>query len=84
MSRRTTGTFLIGISAILYATRYLTAAIFGSGMMGWNQENFRALLYYVGTDLVIWGMVALVFGVVYILWAEIDAFRISKKEPNSQ
>jgi hypothetical protein len=72
MSRRTTGTMLLFTSALLYAIRYLAAAIFGSGMMGWNTENFQALLYYVGSDLVIWSVVALVFGIIYLLWAELE------------
>jgi hypothetical protein len=76
MSRRTTGTVLLLISALLYSTRYLSAAIFGSGMMGWSAENFQALLQYIGPQLSNWSLVALIFGVGYILWAEVEVIRI--------
>ena len=79
MSRRITGTLLLFIAAILYATRYLTAAIFGSGMVGWSTENFQALLQYVGSDLVIWSLIALVFGIIYLLWAELEQAGVIKK-----
>jgi len=39
MPRRIYGILLLIVSALLYATRYLTAAIFGSGMMGWSTER---------------------------------------------
>jgi hypothetical protein len=58
MSRRTTGTLLLLISALLYSTRYLSAGIFGSGMMGWSAENFQALLQYIGPQLSNWSLVA--------------------------
>jgi hypothetical protein len=77
MSRRTTGTMLLAVSALLYIARYVAAAIFGSGMMGWSSENFRALMQYVGPDLTHWSAAALVFGVLY-LWAEVDAIKHSK------
>ena len=78
MSRRTTGTILLGIAAILFVARYLAAAIFGTGMMGWSAENFRALLQYVGPDLTTWSIAALVLGVLYLLWAEAEAIKHSK------
>ena len=80
MSRRTTGTVFLAISALLNTARYLTAAIFGSGMMSWSTENFQALLQYVGSDLVIWSAVALVFGVLYLLWAELEHAGLGKND----
>lgn len=79
MSKRITGTMLLFIAALLYATRYLAAAIFGSGMMGWSSENFKALLQYVGSDLVTGSIVALVFGIIYLLWAELEQAGVIKK-----
>jgi len=78
MTRRTTGTLLLVISAMLYSARFLAAAIFGSGMMGWSTENFQALLQYVGPDLTHWSLAALVFGVLYLIWAEVEAIKKSK------
>jgi hypothetical protein len=84
MSKRTTGTILLFIAALLYATRYIAAAIFGSGMLGWSAENFQALLQYVGSDLTTWSIVALVLGVVYVLWAEVEVIWISRKGSHFQ
>jgi hypothetical protein len=78
MSRRTTGTILLGIAATLFVARYLVAAIFGTGMMGWSAENFRALLQYVGPELTHWSLAALVIGVLYLLWAEVESMKKSK------
>lgn len=74
MSRRTTGTVLLLISALLYATRYLSAAIFGSSLANnWSKELFDAMLQYVGQGLPTWGLIALIAGVGYLLWAEVEA-----------
>lgn len=72
MSRRTTGTFLLVIAAILYMSRYLTAAIFGSSTQGWNADFFNALLRYVGNNLVVWSLAALILGLIYMIWAEVE------------
>ncbi len=78
MSRRTTGTALLSISAILYATRYLSAAIFGSSIQNWNQNLFNAMLEYVGQGPVIWSIIALIAGIIYLVWAEVEAFLKSR------
>lgn len=74
MSRRTTGTFLLLIASILYAARYLTAAIFGSSTLGWSAEFYNSMLRYVGRGSVIWSLVALIVGLVYLVWAEVEGF----------
>jgi hypothetical protein len=78
MSRRTTGVALIGVAALLYATRYLSAAIFGSGVSSWNSQLFNAMLEYVGDGPQTWALVALLAGVAYLVWAEYEAW----KQPN--
>jgi hypothetical protein len=75
MSRRTTGVALIAIATVLYCTHFLTAAIFGSGINTWNADLFNAMRQYIGNGLTRWSTVALVVGVIYLAWAEIDAFR---------
>jgi hypothetical protein len=75
MSRRTTGISFIIISAFLYATRFVAAAIWGSGFSSWNTENFLALLGYVDQGLTTWSVVALVVGLIYLAWGEIEAIR---------
>lgn len=77
MSRRTTGMMLIVVSAILFCTRYLTAAIFGSSHTTWSKELFIALLQYVGPGLIIWSLVALVFGLSFLIWAEFETKQIN-------
>jgi hypothetical protein len=75
MSRRTTGIAFIGIAALMYVTRFLSAAIWGQGFSTWNTENFRSLLGYVDQGLTTLSIIALIVGAVYILWAEISASR---------
>jgi hypothetical protein len=79
MSRRTTGTILLLISALLYSTRYLAAAIFGSRMMGWSAENFQALMVYLGPNLTFWSIAALILGLGYLLWSEVEVIWNSKQ-----
>jgi len=72
MSRRMAGVSLIAISALLFSTRYLSAAIFGSGVSSWNSELFQAMLTYVGNELVTLSGMALIGGILYLVWAELD------------
>lgn len=71
MTKRSTANTLLVIAALLFAARYLAAAIFGSGMVGWSAEIFNALLQYVGSGLHTAALVALVAGVAYLIWAEL-------------
>jgi hypothetical protein len=80
MPRRTTGTLLLGISALLYSTRYLSAAIFGSSLTTWNAKLFNAMLQSVGTELVTLSLIALIAGLAYLVWAEIEAWRSSNQD----
>jgi hypothetical protein len=73
MSRRTTGALLILVSSVLYSTRYLAAAIFGSSLQNWSTDLFNAMLRHVGQGLVAWSLIALVAGLSYLVWAEFEA-----------
>ena len=75
MSRRTSGTILLLISGILYATRYVSAAIFGSSFTSWSTNIFNSLLQYLGKGLISWSTAALIVGIIYLVWAEIEALR---------
>jgi hypothetical protein len=70
MSHRATGVLFIVVAALLYATRYIAAAIFGSGVSSWNSELFQAMLSYVGDGPAFWALLALIVGVAYLIWAE--------------
>ena len=72
MSRRTTGMGFIFVAAMLYAVRFIAAAIYGSGMPGsWSNELFRGLLQYVDQGLTTFSIIALAAGVLYLVWAEL-------------
>lgn len=79
MPRRITGALLIATSAILYVSRYLTAAIYSSSFPGWSRDMFQNMLEYVGQGPVIWSVVALVSGIIYLLWAEVEEVLKSRK-----
>jgi hypothetical protein len=72
MNKRTTGVGLLAIAAFLYATRYIAAAIFGSGIASFSTELFRSMLQYVGIAPLIWSILAAIAGVAYLVWAESD------------
>lgn len=72
MNKRTAGVGLLAIAAFLYATRYIAAAIFGSGIASFSTELFRSMLQYVGIAPLVWSTLAAIAGVAYLVWAEID------------
>ncbi len=75
MSRRGVGVTFISIAAFLYGMRYLSAAIFGSGVKSWDKNLFNSMLDYVGPNLTIWAIVALVVGIIYLIWGEMNSRR---------
>ena len=72
MSRRSTGTILIAVSAFLYAAHFVAAAIFGSGLSSWDTGLFRAMLQYTDQGLDTASLVSLIAGVLYLGWAELS------------
>lgn len=72
MNKRGTGVAFIAIAALLFISRYIAAAIFGSGVASWNEDLFAAMLGYVGTPLLILSIISLIFGIGYLVWAEIS------------
>ena len=57
------GISLLLISAMLFCTRYLSAAIYLSNTASWSRELFAGGLYYVGNELLYLSIVALVLGI---------------------
>jgi len=78
MNRRGTGIFFILIASFLYCTKFLTAAIFGSGVMSWSYDLYHVMLDYVGNSLNVWSLLSLLVGLFYLVWAELDSLRNSK------
>ncbi|MCM3626156.1 hypothetical protein M3194_02090 [Paenibacillus glycanilyticus] len=72
MQRRTVGVILLCISAFLYGIRYLSAAIFGSGVTSWNRQLFDEMLESVGNGPLIMSLIALIAGVGYLIFAEVE------------
>ena len=67
MNNKGVGAVFCLIAALLTAARYLTAAIFMSGVASWDSELFRAGLDYIGPALPTAAYVALTAGVVFLL-----------------
>lgn len=75
MNRRAAGVNLLAIAAGLYASRYVSAAIFGSNVGSWDAALFGAMLQYVGTPLQTLSILAAAAGVAYLVWAEVGERR---------
>lgn len=71
MSKRAAGIGLIAISAFLYGIRYLSAGVFGSNLQSWSPGLFNAMLNSVGNGPTTASIIALIGGVIYLVWAEI-------------
>ena len=72
MNKRATGVLFICVAAFLYATRYISAAIYMSGTVSWNAELFSQGLEYVGSPLLILSIISLLVGCIYLFFAETD------------
>jgi hypothetical protein len=65
------GVSFLMITAFLYATRFISAVFWGSGVSTWNAELYQTMLGYVDQGLTTWSIVGLAIGLTYLLWAEI-------------
>ncbi|WP_211344386.1 hypothetical protein [Paenibacillus lentus] len=79
MHRRTTGMLLIMIAALLYGTRYLAAAIYGSSSPVWSTDHFNDMLNYIGNGPIIFSTIALLLGITYLLVAELEGTSMRKQ-----
>ncbi|MBD8036679.1 hypothetical protein H9635_07990 [Solibacillus sp. A46] len=79
MNKRGTGVAFIAIAAFLFSAKYISAAIFGSGVLSWNEELFNAMLTNVGSPLNVGSIIALIIGIAYLAWGEYEEFK-SKKQ----
>ena len=70
MNRRGVGAIFCLISAILFSARYMTAAMFMSGVVSWDESLFAGGLEYVGSPLLVLSIISLIVGIVYLLWEE--------------
>ena len=72
MNKRGTGTIFCLIGSLLFATRYITAAIFMSNTASWDATLFEASLKYQGNGLLVFSIISLIIGILYLVWAEIE------------
>lgn len=79
MSKRGSGVAFIAIAAILFSAKYISAAIFGSGVSSWDEGLFNVMLSNVGTPLNTYSLISLGIGIVYIAWGEYEEF-VTKKQ----
>ena len=66
MNNKGVGAVFCLIASILMAARYVTAAIFMSGISTWSSEMFQTSLDYIGPALPIAAIAALIVGVVFL------------------
>ena len=72
MNRRGTGAIFCLMGSLLFAARYITAAIFMSNTSSWDSMLFAAGLEYQGDGLLIFSVISVIIGAVYLVWAEIE------------
>jgi hypothetical protein len=77
MSRRAVGFGFCAIAAFFFGLRYLIAALLFVGMQPGevNTDTLDLFLTYTGDTLVRASILALIVGVAFLIWAEIDARR---------
>lgn len=69
MNKRYTGLGFCFIAAFLFASRYISAAILGSGNLI-DEQSFEAMLVNIGTPLLFASIISLVLGIVYLILGE--------------
>lgn len=75
MSKRAAGVAFCAIAALLYVTLYLAAGMVASGSEGTATVTvFRTILGYDSGPPVRLSLGALVAGIVYLAWAEYEAW----------
>lgn len=79
MSKRGTGVAFIAIAALLFSSKYISAAIFGSGILEWHKDLFNEFLSYVGSPLSICSIISLIIGIAYIAWGEYEEYKMKKQ-----
>ncbi len=81
MTKRGAGVAFIAISAFLISSKYISASIFGSGVLSWDKSLYEAMLYYVGDTLSNFSLLAFIIGLAYIVWGEFEDWK-SKNNNN--
>ena len=80
MNNKGVGAIFCLIASILTAARYMTAAVFMSGVSSWNRELFQDGLNYTGPALKWAAIVALIVGVAFLGIGVYQDFKNSEKK----
>lgn len=72
MNKRGTGAIFCLTGGLLFAARYIAAAIFMSNVSSWDSMLFAAGLEYQGYGLLVFSAVNMIAGIIYLVWAEIE------------
>lgn len=75
MTKEIIGSVFILISAILYSTKFLVAAIVGANSKVWDKKEFAQFLSYTPNSLNICIYICLIVGVIYFVWSFVDRFK---------
>lgn len=78
MNNKGVGAVFCLISAILMSVRYLSAAIFMSGVTALDAALFSAGLEYVGAPLKIVSVIALLVGIAFLGYGLYQDFKTNK------
>ena len=79
MNNKGIGAVFCLISAIMISAKYISAAIFMSGVNTWDATLFAAGLGYVGPFLSIASAVALIVGILFLGYGVYEEIRKNKK-----
>ena len=79
MTRQLVGTVLLVVAAILHAARHLGAMVFVANKTGDMGEAYSSALRAGGSELITLSVIALLVGLVYLLWGEYES-RASRRE----
>ncbi len=81
MTRQLVGAVFLAAAAILYAARHVGAMVVIANNTGDMGEQYRAALRGVGGfELLPLSVIALVFGLAYLLWGEYESWAL-RREP---
>lgn len=66
------GSIFLLISAVFYSTRYISASIGVSNSDTWSIEEFNVFLKNVPNNLLIFSIISLLIGLVFLVWGVLD------------
>lgn len=71
MNKRGVGVSFCFIAAFLFSVKYISAAIFGSGISSALDSNlFNVMLEYIGNTPIVLSVISLGVGITYLVMAE--------------